>query len=60
MQHEYRFTRQGRPVALVSKQWFAWSDTSGVDVRPGEDDVLILAGTVVIDLACHNQNHRDD
>ena len=51
--HEYSFTRGGQTVATVSKQWFSWTDTYGVDVAEGEDDVLILAGSVVIDMACH-------
>ena len=58
LQHEYHFERGGRTIATVSKQWFAWSDTYGVDVAPGEDDVLILAATVVIDMVCHNA--KDD
>jgi len=51
--HEYRFTRGGRTVATVSKQWFALTDTYGVEIANGEDDVLILASTVVIDMVCH-------
>ena len=51
--HEYAFTRGGRTVASVSRQWFTWSDSYGVEIDPGEDDVLILASTVVIDMACH-------
>jgi uncharacterized protein YxjI len=51
--HEYAFTRGGQTVATVSKQWFSWTDTYGVDVAEGEDDVLILASSVVIDMACH-------
>jgi uncharacterized protein YxjI len=53
MDHEYAFERGGRTVATVSKQWFSWTDTYGVDIADGEDDVLILASTVVIDMACH-------
>jgi uncharacterized protein YxjI len=49
--YEYTFARGGRPVAAVSKRWFSLSDTYGVDVADGEDDVLILACTVVVDLA---------
>ena len=49
--HEYTFTRDGRKAAEVSKRWFAFRDTYGVDVAEGENDVLILACTVVIDLA---------
>jgi len=53
--HEYVFTRGDKPIAQVSKQWFTLSDTYGVDVDQQDDDVLILASTVVIDLCCHNR-----
>ena len=56
--HEYSFSRNGRSVARVSKQWFAWTDTYGVDIDPGEDDVLVLVSTVVIDMACHGDHRR--
>jgi uncharacterized protein YxjI len=48
--HEYEFWRQSCLRATVSKQWFAWSDTYGVDIADGEDDILILASTVVVDM----------
>ena len=51
--HEYVFTRGGRAVATVSKRWFSWTDTYGVEIGDDEDAVLILASTVVIDMACH-------
>jgi uncharacterized protein YxjI len=53
--HEYTVTRGGEPVAQISKAWFSWSDTYGVDVAEGEDPVLILASTVVIDMCCHER-----
>jgi uncharacterized protein YxjI len=53
LDHEYTFSRGERSVALVSKQWFSWTDTYGVDIADEEDDVLILASTVAIDMACH-------
>ncbi|OYP28274.1 LURP-one-related/scramblase family protein [Rhodopirellula sp. MGV] len=52
--HEYTFTRDGKPVASVSKKFFSLSDTYGVEIIDGEDDVLILACTVVIDMCCHD------
>lgn len=55
---EYAFSRGDEQVADISKRWFAWSDTYGVDIRDGEDDVLILAATVVIDLACHREGRQ--
>ena len=58
MDMEYAFERRGQTVAQVSKRWFAWSDTYGVDIASGEDDVLILASTVVIDMVCHGDHKR--
>jgi hypothetical protein len=29
-----------------------------VDIAEGEDDILILASTVVIDMACHQHKDR--
>jgi len=50
---EYTFTRAGQTIAEVSKRWFAYTDTYGVDIHEGGDDVLILASTVVVDMVCH-------
>jgi len=59
MDMEYTFSRAGKgQVAEVSKRWFSWSDTYGVDISDGEDEVLILASTVVIDMVCHGDNKR--
>lgn len=51
--HEYVVTRDGQQVAAISKQWFALTDTYGVDIAEGEDDVLVLAIAVVVDMVCH-------
>lgn len=56
--HEYHVSRGGRTVASVSKQWFSWTDSYGVDIADGEDAVLILASTVIIDMACHPDDQR--
>jgi uncharacterized protein YxjI len=56
--HEYVISRGGRQVATVSKRWFAWADTYGVDVADGENTILILASTVVVDMACHPDGRR--
>ena len=55
LDHEYVFTRSGRKVAQISKRWFAFSDTYGVDIGEGQDDVLILASAVVIVMICHDE-----
>ena len=51
---EYDFTRDGRTVAVVSKRFFSLTDTYGIDIAEGEDDVLILAAAVVIDQISHD------
>ena len=55
LDYDYRFEREGRDVASVSKQFFSLSDTYGVDIAEGEDDVIILATAVVIDLVSHDE-----
>lgn len=57
--HEYTIERGGRVAATVSKRWFAWTDTYGVEIAGGKDDILILASSVVIDMACHDQQKKD-
>jgi uncharacterized protein YxjI len=54
LDREYTFKRGGRKVASVSRKWFSLTDSYGVDIAEGEDDVLILASTVVIDQICHD------
>jgi uncharacterized protein YxjI len=49
LDHEYQITRDGIPVANVSKRWFRVRDSYGVAVVPGQDDALVLAVTVCID-----------
>jgi len=51
--HEYTIERDGQRVAEVSKRWFRVRDTYGVEVAPGENDILILATTAVIDTMAH-------
>ena len=41
----------------MSKRWFGFRDTYGVDIAEGENDVLILACTVVIDLATERKDN---
>jgi hypothetical protein len=47
------FNRGGREVARASKKWVSLSDTYSIDIDEREDDVLILASAVVIDLVLH-------
>ena len=51
--HEYRIEDGRHKVAEVSKKWFRVRDTYGVEIEPGQEDVLILAAVVVLDEMAH-------
>lgn len=55
LHHEYAFRRSAGTIARVSKKWFSFRDTYGVEIAADQDDILILAATVVIDMACHER-----
>ena len=52
--HEYQFRRGRDRIAQVSKKWFSWTDSYGVDVQDGEDEVLILSCAIVIAQICRD------
>ncbi len=48
--------RQGRKkVAEVSKKWFRLTDTYGVEIEAAQNDILILAIAVAIDMMAHDE-----
>ena len=49
LDHEYRIGH----VAEVSKKWFRIADSYGIEIEPGQNDVLILAVAAVIDMMSH-------
>jgi uncharacterized protein YxjI len=49
--HEFTIRRGDQVVATVSKRWFSMRDTYAVDVAAGQDDLLILASVLALDLA---------
>ena len=51
--HEYRIERDGHQVAEVSKRWFRFRDTYGIQISPGVDTPLILAVALAIDAMTH-------
>ena len=53
LDHEYTIGEGRDKVAEVSKKWFRVRDTYGVEIEPGQDDVLILAVTSCIDQMAH-------
>jgi len=53
LDHEYTFEGDGHKVAEVSKKWFRVRDTYGVEIAPGQNDVVVLAATVAVDMMAH-------
>jgi len=58
-EHEYTLARDGRTVATVSKRWISLTDTYGVDIAVGEDDLLILASVLALDLAEDRERNQE-
>jgi uncharacterized protein YxjI len=56
-EHDYQVTRDGVVVATVSKRWISMTDTYGVETAPGEDDLIILASVLALDLAEDRERH---
>jgi uncharacterized protein YxjI len=52
--HEYKIERGGEEVAEVSRRWFRVRDTYGIEIKPGQDDGLLLATAVCIDQMSHD------
>ena len=49
LDHEYHIGEGRDKVAEVSKKWFRVRDTYGVEIEPGQNEILILAVTVCVD-----------
>ena len=54
LDHEYSIGEGRNKVGEVSKKWFRVRDTYGVEIEPGQDDIVILAVTVCIDQMAHS------
>jgi uncharacterized protein YxjI len=48
--------KQGRAkVAEVSKKWFSLTDTYGVEIADGQNEILMLAIAVAVDMMAHDE-----
>jgi len=56
LDYEYSIGEGRGKIAEVSKRWFRVADTYGVQVAPGQNDVLILAIAVALDTMAHPAN----
>lgn len=58
--HDFTVRRDGTVVATVSKAFFTMRDTYGVDIAAGEDELLILAAVLALDLAQHREQDKEE
>jgi uncharacterized protein YxjI len=60
LDHEYTVRQGAQTVATVSKRLLRIRDTYAVDIAPDQDDLLILAAVLAVDLANDRDRERSD
>ena len=58
LDHEYSIMQKRRKVGEVSKAWFSLTDTYGVEIDEDQNDILILAIAVAIDMMSHDEERK--
>ena len=56
--HSFVLTKNGSPVATVSKKFFSFSDSYGVEISGSEDHAFILALVITLDQILYDKNHN--
>jgi uncharacterized protein YxjI len=59
LDHEYSIMQRRRKIAEVSKKWLSLTDTYGVEIDEGQNDILILALAIAIDMMAHDEGKKD-
>lgn len=54
--HEFGLYKDGGLIARISKQFFSFTDTYGVDIDDRQDQIGTLALAIVIDMVCHDHD----
>jgi len=60
LDHEYSIKQGWNKIAEVSKKWFSLTDTYGVEIDSGQNDILILAIAVAIDMMAHDDDDKKE
>lgn len=47
--HDFELIKNNSACAIISKRWFSFSDTYGIDVSDNEDHAFILSLIIVLD-----------
>jgi uncharacterized protein YxjI len=59
LDHEYSIMQRRNKIAEVSKKWLSLTDTYGVEIDAGQNDILILAVAIAIDMMSHDGDKKD-
>jgi uncharacterized protein YxjI len=57
--YDFSIVKKDTAVAYISKKFLALTDTYTVDINDNEDQMLILALAIVIDMVCHDSSNRN-
>jgi uncharacterized protein YxjI len=55
---EYSIMQRRNKIAEVSKKWLSLTDTYGVEIGDGQNDILILAVAIAIDMMAHDDDRK--
>ena len=58
LDHEYSINERRKKIAEVSKKWLSLTDTYSVEIESGQNDILILAMAIAIDMMSHGDNEK--
>jgi len=58
LDHEYSISQRRNKIAEVSKKWLSLTDTYGVEIGEGQNDILILAIAIAIDMMTHDEGEK--
>ena len=58
LDHEYAIKQGWNKIAEVSKRWLSLTDTYGVEIDDGQNDILILAVAIAIDMMAHDDDGK--
>lgn len=57
-EHEYEIRRNGRPIVMISKEWFTWGDSYVLDILDPADELLALAVVLTVDCVAEAGNNN--
>jgi uncharacterized protein YxjI len=55
---EYSIKQRRKKIAEVSKKWISLADTYAVEIDDGQNDILILAVAIAIDMMAHDEGKK--